>query len=31
MMNRDEIIVDTRGLVCPLPLLKTKQALKKCL
>lgn len=28
-MNRDKIIVDTRGLVCPLPLLKAKQALKK--
>ncbi len=29
MMNSDEITVDTRGLVCPLPLLKAKQALKK--
>jgi tRNA 2-thiouridine synthesizing protein A len=24
-----EIVLDTRGLICPLPLLKAKQALKK--
>ncbi len=29
MTNNIEIVLDTRGLVCPLPLLKAKQALKK--
>ncbi|MCD6045468.1 MAG: Sulfurtransferase TusA [Gammaproteobacteria bacterium] len=29
MTNDIEIVLDTRGLVCPLPLLKAKQALKK--
>jgi tRNA 2-thiouridine synthesizing protein A len=29
MTDSIEIVLDTRGLVCPLPLLKAKQALKK--
>ena len=29
MTNGIEIVLDTRGLICPLPLLKAKQALKK--
>lgn len=29
MTNDREIVLDTRGLICPLPLLKAKQALKK--
>ncbi len=29
MTAEREIILDTRGLLCPLPLLQTKQALKK--
>lgn len=29
MTDGVEIVLDTRGLVCPLPLLKSKQALKK--
>ena len=28
MTNNSEIVLDTRGLICPLPLLKAKQALK---
>jgi tRNA 2-thiouridine synthesizing protein A len=29
MISSIEIIIDTRGLICPLPLLKAKQALNK--
>lgn len=29
MVSGAEMVVDTRGLLCPLPLLKAKQALKK--